>query len=176
MTNSAKRKILGAILAGGQSRRFGSDKAQALYEGQRLIDRVAASLTKQTDALVVLGRVEPGFTCLPDRPEPNMGPLGGVCAALHYAQGHGFEAVLAAPCDVPNLPTDLLDTLEGKAAAIIQSQPAVGYWPVSLAISLEEYLLRGERRIYNFAEQVGARQMSLDPQLMNINEVGDLPG
>lgn len=105
-----------------------------------------------------------------------MGPLGGLCAALHHAQESGFDAVLAAPCDVPNLPGDLFGMLEGETAAIVQSQPVVGYWPASLAGPLEEYLLRGERRIYNFAEQSGARLVRFDPPLMNINEVGDLPG
>ena len=48
--------ILGAILAGGQARRFGSDKAQALWRGRRLIDHVADALGSQTTALVVCGR------------------------------------------------------------------------------------------------------------------------
>lgn len=147
-----------------------------MYEGQRLIDRVAGALSAQSDALVVLGRDEPGFTCLPDRPEPQMGPLGGLCAALHYGQANDFAAVLAAPCDAPNLPLDLCAVLGGDGAAIVQSQPVIGYWPTALAAALEEYLLRGERRIYTFAEQAGARLVRFDPPLMNINEVGDLPG
>lgn len=169
-------KILGAILAGGQSRRFGSDKAQALFAGQRLIDRVARVLAAQSDALVVLGRDEPGFTCLPDRPTPGLGPLGGLCAALHHAGEHGFDAVLAAPCDVPNLPLDLRAALEGEGATIVESQPVVGYWPTSLAGPVADYLQSGERRIYTFARQAGARLITIDPPLMNINEVGDLPG
>eukprot|EP00611_Tribonema_gayanum_P009759 TRINITY_DN19634_c0_g1_i1.p3 TRINITY_DN19634_c0_g1~~TRINITY_DN19634_c0_g1_i1.p3 ORF type:complete len:108 (-),score=11.69 TRINITY_DN19634_c0_g1_i1:38-361(-) len=68
---------LGAILAGGQARRFGSDKAQALYEGARLIDRVAAALAAQCEAVVVCGREEAGFACIPDWPESGLGPLGG---------------------------------------------------------------------------------------------------
>lgn len=105
-----------------------------------------------------------------------MGPLGGLCAALIHAQAHGFAAVLAAPCDAPNLPCDLRAALAGDGAAIVQSQPVVGYWPAELAMPLQDYLLRGERRIYTFAEQAGARLVRFDPPLMNINEVGDLPG
>ncbi|HEX5645184.1 MAG TPA: NTP transferase domain-containing protein, partial [Erythrobacter sp.] len=37
-------KLLGAIIAGGQARRFGSDKAYARYHGQRLIDLVGRAL------------------------------------------------------------------------------------------------------------------------------------
>ncbi|HSF13587.1 MAG TPA: NTP transferase domain-containing protein, partial [Erythrobacter sp.] len=52
-------KLLGAILAGGQARRFGSDKAQALYQGARLIDRVASALAAQCESVIVCGREEP---------------------------------------------------------------------------------------------------------------------
>ena len=44
-------KLLGAILAGGRSSRFGSDKAFALLNGKPLIDHVIAALAAQTDAV-----------------------------------------------------------------------------------------------------------------------------
>ena len=37
-------RVLGAILAGGQSRRFGSDKASASLDGKSLLDHVADAL------------------------------------------------------------------------------------------------------------------------------------
>jgi len=95
-------RVLGAILAGGQARRFGSDKAHALYKGTRLIDHVAASLGAQCERLIVVGRNEADFTCIPDRPEPGLGPLGGLNAALHYAQDNGIDQVLSAGVDIPD--------------------------------------------------------------------------
>ena len=47
--------LLGAILAGGQARRFGADKAHAIYRDQRLIDQVAAALQAQCERVIVCG-------------------------------------------------------------------------------------------------------------------------
>ncbi|MEL6878324.1 MAG: molybdenum cofactor guanylyltransferase [Pseudomonadota bacterium] len=166
--------ILGAILAGGHARRFGSDKAHALYDGERLIDRVAAALRAQCDDLIVCGREEPGFTCIPDRPAPDLGPLGGLNAALAYASDNGFTHVLSAGCDVPNLPTDLAETLAGEGAAIVRSQPVIGLWPAELAGVLDTFIADGGRALYGFAEAIGARQIAFDPPLLNVNSPEDL--
>jgi molybdopterin-guanine dinucleotide biosynthesis protein A len=167
--------LLGAILAGGQARRFGSDKAQALYEGARLIDRVAAALAAQCAEVVVLGREEAGFVCLPDWPEPGLGPLGGLAAALRYAGARGFDAVLSAGVDVPDLPFDLAALLAGEGAAIVESQPVVGLWPVEAAAALEAFMAGGGRSLYRFADHVGARRVELAAPLMNVNRPEDLP-
>ncbi len=167
-------KRLGAILAGGQARRFGSDKAQALFEGARLIDRVAAALAAQCDSLVVCGREEPGFTCIPDWPEAGLGPLGGLAAALLYAEADGFTHVLSAGVDAPDLPHDLAVLLAGEGAAIVESQPVVGLWPVATGPALEAFLIGGGRSLYRCADALGARRVDLPAPLMNVNRPDDL--
>lgn len=167
--------LLGAILAGGQARRFGSDKAQALFEGARLIDRVAAALATQCDAVVVCGREEPGFTCIPDWPEPGLGPLGGLASALRHAGERGFSQVLSAGVDVPDLPFDLAASLAGKGAAIVESQPVVGLWPVETGPALAVFMAGGGRSLYRFADHVVARRVELATPLMNVNRPEDLP-
>lgn len=168
-------KPLGAILAGGQARRFGSDKAQAIYEGARLIDRVAAALYAQCESVVVCGREEPGFACLPDWPEAGLGPLGGLAAALRHADACGLSHVLSAGVDVPDLPFDLAAQLAGEGSAIVGSQPVVGLWPVSAAPALAGFLAEGRRSLYRFADHIGARRIDLPAPLMNINRPEDLP-
>ena len=165
---------LGAILAGGQARRFGSDKAQALYQGERLIDRVAAALLAQTAALVVCGREEPGFRCIPDWPEAGLGPLGGLAAALRHAGEQGFAHVLSAGVDAPDLPHTLAATLAGEGAAIVESQPVVGLWPAAAAPVLEAFIAGGGRSLYRFADHIGARRVELPAPLMNVNRREDL--
>lgn len=168
-------RTLGAILAGGQARRFGSDKAQALYAGERLIDRVTAALNAQCADLVICGREEPGFTCIPDWPEAGLGPLGGLAAALRYAAAGGFAQVLSAGIDVPDLPHDLAASLWGEGAAILESQPVIGLWPAVLAPSLEAFLASEGRSLYRFADHIGARRIELSRRLMNVNRPEDLP-
>jgi len=166
--------LLGAILAGGQARRFGSDKAHALYRGARLIDRVAAALLAQCEAVVVCGREEPGFSCLPDWPEPGQGPLGGLAAALRHAGERGHAFVLSAGVDVPDLPHDLAARLAGEGAAIVEVQPVVGLWPVSVGPALEGFMAGGGRSLYRFADHIGARRVELAAPLMNVNRPEDL--
>lgn len=168
-------RLLGAILAGGQSRRFGSDKAQALIGGERLIDLVASALEGQCETLAVCGREEPGFLCLPDLPETGFGPLGGLNAALHHALAEGFDAVLSSGCDVPDLPRDLAQRLRGDGAAHVAEQPVVGLWPVALAPLCAGFLQSGGRSLYGFGEHVGARRVAFSPPLRNVNSPGDLP-
>jgi len=166
--------LLGAILAGGRARRFGSDKAQALFRGVRLIDRVAAALTAQCGSVVVCGREEAGFVCLPDWPEPGLGPLGGLAAALRHAEANGFAGVLSAGVDVPDLPLDLAGLLAGEGAAIVESQPVVGLWPVEARPALQAFLNGSGRSLYRLADAIGARRIDLPRPLMNVNRPEDL--
>ena len=124
--------------------------------------------------MVVCGREEEGFACIPDRPAADMGPLGGINAALHHARYHGFDHVLSAACDIPNLPHDLVKALAGEGAAMVQSQPVVGLWPAGLADELEAFLSGGGRRLYDFGQGAGARMVRIDPPLMNVNRPEDL--
>ncbi|MBK6707600.1 MAG: molybdenum cofactor guanylyltransferase [Sphingomonadales bacterium] len=162
-------RVLGAILAGGQSRRFGSDKAEALFEGRALLDHVADALRPQVAALVVAGREWPGLSKVADLPEPGIGPLGGLAGALDQAWRHGFDAVLSSGCDVIGLPADLAQRL-GTGPAIVADMPIVGLWPVSLRELLLDWLSGSENRsVYKFADHAGAQRVKLDVALRNIN-------
>lgn len=175
-------QILGAILAGGKARRFGSDKAEALYRGERLIDHAARALLKQCDELVVCGREEAHYRSLPDAPGPGLGPLGGLNAALIHARCNGYAGVLSAPCDVPDLPDDLARLLvadlqggQGGDAAYLADLPLIGFWPIALQNALAAFLEQGERKAYRFARSTGARAVMLGRPLTNINRPEDLP-
>jgi molybdenum cofactor guanylyltransferase len=167
-------RLLGAILAGGQSRRFGSDKAAALIEGKALLDHVADSLRPQVEAMIVAGRAWPGLTAVPDMPETRLGPLGGLAGALAHAQAEGFDAVLSCGCDLLGLPDDLARQL-GGGPAIVDYMPIVGLWPSDLAGILAEWLAEpNNRSVYRFAEHIGARRIALKQPLTNVNAQSDL--
>ena len=166
--------ILGAIIAGGRSRRFGSDKAQALLGGTALLDHVAAALAPQCDALIVVGRDWPGLASIPDRPGPDQGPLGGLCAALYHARDKGFESVLTAGCDILPLPADL-PALLGRPSAVVAGQPLLGLWRAELAEGLDHYLAsQDDRSMRGWITLSGARSISLDTAFHNLNTSDDL--
>lgn len=168
--------VLGAILNGGQSRRFGSDKALALMpDGQPMIAHVVARMASQCGQLAVCGRPWGGLPALEDRPRPGLGPLAGLCAALAFAKRHGHSAVLCAPCDMPDMPSGLIAALS-PGPAVVEGQWLLGLWPVALAPVLHRFLEReGAVAMRRWVVETGARSVSFAP-LRNINHRQDLYG
>lgn len=167
-------RVLGAILAGGKSARFGRDKALATYRGKSLVEHVIAALAEQVDAMVSVGRDIAGIIAVSDRPNPDMGPLAGVAGALAYAQENGFESVLTVGVDSVGLPPDLLSRLH-PAPAYVENQPVIGIWPVDALQKLDAILASEERHsMLYFIEQIGARAVKLANPPANINTAADL--
>ncbi len=169
-------RVLGAILAGGRSSRFGSDKALASLDGRMLIDRVADAIAPQVDALIVVGRAHVALTSVPDRPAPDLGPLGGIAGALHHAALHGFSHVLTIPCDAPFLPADLRRTLSDHGdATYLSALPVIGWWPVGALPTLDAMLSgSGSRSVRTFADGIDALALTAPAAVANINTPDDL--
>ncbi|MGH2769654.1 MAG: molybdenum cofactor guanylyltransferase [Actinomycetota bacterium] len=119
----APPEALGAVLAGGESRRMGRPKAHVLWEGHPLVVHVARLLeTVVAEVIVVTKRpVElagMGLTVVSDRMSVQT-PLAGIATALHAAAGR--PAVIVA-CDMPRLQPRLirrlLEAAQGHDAAV----------------------------------------------------------
>jgi len=168
--------ILGAVLAGGQSRRFGSDKALALLGGETLLLHAITTLANWCERVVVVGREVAPLPSLPlaDWPRSGMGPLGGIAAALRAARAEGFAEVLTCGVDAPGLPADLPHWL-CPAPAYLADQPVIALWPVDAARQVEEILLApGRHSLRALAEATGARAVKLASVPANINTPEDL--
>ena len=166
--------VLGLVLAGGLSTRFGSDKALAELHGQTLLARAVATLSGWCDTVVIAGRSEGPAQCVPDWPRTGMGPLGGIAAGLRHARDHGFASVLSCGVDSVDLPADLL-TLLSPAPAYLENQPVIGHWNVDAA-SIVEALLQSEGRhsMIAFATAANARGLQSANAPANINTTADL--
>ena len=166
--------ILGAVLAGGQSTRFGSDKALAEVAGHTLIAQAVDALSGWCDYVVVIGRETAPAPTLPDWPAANMGPLGGIAAALRHAEDAGYETVLTCGVDSLGLPEDL-PALLAPAPAYLADQPVIGLWPASAAATVSAILESDARHsMLAFAEAIGARAVKSSHKPANINTPADL--
>lgn len=142
--------LVGVVLAGGQSRRMGRDKALLeVADGSplTLLQQAASRLRRFCPEVWVscaAGRVYDGFDCVEDAPvEPAAegrhaaGPLRGLAACLARAEREGRQGVLVLPCDMPLLPEHLLrDLLAGAAqrtAALAVHYRTAGGWEEPLA-------------------------------------------
>jgi molybdopterin-guanine dinucleotide biosynthesis protein A len=166
--------VLGAVIAGGKSTRFGSDKALAELGGRRLIDHVVDRLGALAAQIVMCGREHDGLTSLADQPAAGLGPLGGIAAALLEARARGHAAVLSMPCDAVDLPADLLARL-APAPAYVASMPVIGLWPADAADDALA-ILDGPapHSMKAFAARIGARAVQLPREPVNINTAADL--
>jgi molybdenum cofactor guanylyltransferase len=167
-------RVLGAVLAGGLSSRFGSDKALAMLDGRTLLSHAVTALQAHAELVLLCGRRLPDLPWLEDRPAGAEGPLAGLNAALHLAHRSGFDAVLCAPIDVHPL-AEALPLLAGVHCAVLRTQWSVGIWPAALAPALDRHLASGARSIRSWLDIAGAAMVEdADVGLRNINYAGDL--
>ena len=108
------------ILAGGQSRRFGSDKARATVNGRPQIQRIAETLRPAVTSVAIVADEadkyqDLGLATIPDT-APGSGPLAGLAAALQHGRIHtDHEWVWVVACDWTNPSLDLLQPLAEQA-------------------------------------------------------------
>jgi molybdopterin-guanine dinucleotide biosynthesis protein A len=125
-------------------------------------------------AVVICGRDHPPYPNLPDRPAQDLGPLGGLNAALFYAASKGFDGVLCTGCDMPVFPDALASALIGRDAAIVEGQYMIGYWPASLATDLDAHMATSEDRSVRGWLRIARPRRVITEQLPNINTPDDL--
>jgi molybdopterin-guanine dinucleotide biosynthesis protein A len=105
------RNLSAAVLAGGASRRMGTDKALMTLAGQTLLERALRGVANVADDVVVVGDRTPyhryGVPVVADE-FPGAGPLGGIATALRCAR---HEYVLVVACDMPFLSAPLLQAM-----------------------------------------------------------------
>lgn len=122
-------RLLGAVLAGGRSRRFGRDKTTVPVDGVPMLERAVAALEDVcSETIVVSSRTdtpEGQWRVVPDS-RPDRGPLAGIEAALSEAGGKGPEtdgsAVLVLAADLPLVDTaaarELVDAFRSAPSSI----------------------------------------------------------
>ncbi|MDP9363319.1 MAG: molybdenum cofactor guanylyltransferase [Chloroflexota bacterium] len=173
--------LTAAVLAGGQSRRMGTDKALLpLVPGgppllRLVLDRVAAV----TDDVLVVASGRPGYDAfgvpvVPDR-FPDGGTLGGIATAIGAAGG---AHVLVVACDMPFLSAALLRWMAGRprdydvlvprlpgesrqgSGFVYQTLHAI--YGMHCLAPIERRLVRGQRQVIGFFEEVRVQSFGLE--------------
>lgn len=156
---------IGAVLCGGRSSRFGSDKALAPFRSSLVGARVVAALRGAgIDPVVAIGGTAGDSLGLPTVADrwPGDGPLAALATALAWAR-RGW--VLVVPCDLPLLETAHLERLlipgppdEGRAVvATIDGAPKVSLaiWPADRGRTVLRLVEAGERRFRAALDEIG---------------------
>lgn len=202
-----RQAITGLLLAGGEGRRMGGrDKGLLPLHGEPLAAHVLRRLAPQVGALLVSANrnaehylglaqaLDPSARVLSDDPaaaggERYAGPLAGLLAGLRACRS---EWLLYVPCDLPALPADLAARLmagrlaAGHAPPVAlprdsqgRLHPSCGLLHRSLADSLASYLGAGGRRVRDWLQAQGAREIAFEQAgdlqaFTNLNQPEDL--
>ena len=185
--------VVGVVIAGGRSVRFGGEKAVAGLAGKPLLMWAAERLARSCVTVAInarpdteaeaLARAE-GLAVLHDMPGDAAGPLAGVKVGLQWAQELGASAIAVSPCDVPLLPDNVFARLieaAGTGAAMAETaerdQPQCAVWPVSALPKLTAALANGAHPpTWLMLESIGAVRVRFTPPeaFTNINTRADL--
>ena len=113
------QRLYGLVLAGGESRRMGQDKALLQRDGCSQIENVFVLLQSVTDRQFVSARREQQddpersrFPQIVDRYD-DIGPVAGILSAMHE---HPDVDWLVVACDLPNLDHATLEFLIDQTA------------------------------------------------------------
>ncbi len=93
-----------AILAGGESKRFGKDKLSLLFEGKTFLENLVGKLKEFSDDIIIIGREYPGFPYCKDAYDTRAS-IVGIYTALECAKN---DYVFVVAGDLPLLSKELV--------------------------------------------------------------------
>ncbi len=155
--------LAAVLLAGGESRRMGRDKAALVIDGVPLWQRQIAVLRQLSPLLYVSARERPAW--LPDDAHfiadaaPARGPLGGLAATLAVMQG---THLLALAVDMPAMSAEHLASLWNAALPgsgvlpwlVDHAEPLPAIYPVEAQSVATELLQCGDVSLHAFTQSL----------------------
>ncbi len=161
-----------AILAGGQSKRMGRDKAFLDIDGQLVIERVINRVSSLTDDLFICTNSPKKYARFGLRLEPDVIPhkaaLGGIYSAIHAARQPN---VLVLACDMPCLNVALLQHLISLAPTADVVTPLINppqpetlhaVYSKNCLAAIQPRLLADKLRVIGFFDDVAVRYLPRD--------------
>ena len=187
--------ILGVVLAGGKSQRFGQDKSQVKLKGKILIDYILSEIIDEFNETLIVTNKTINFmesekiTIIKDFKE-GLGPLGGVLSAMKWIKKNDkkYSWISTFPSDTPFFTKKELKNfyksiqIEKNKLFFIKNNKTrhniFGLWSLELMDQLESDLLKGERKVEFWANSIGVSTINVECQnfdpFFNINTKEDL--
>ena len=187
--------ILGTVLAGGKSQRFGEDKSQVKLDGKLLIDFILSEIVDEFKEILIVTNNQIAFqkskkiSTIKDFIK-GQGPLGGVLSAMKWAKekNSNYKWISTFPVDTPFFKKKILKkflseiNIEESKLFFIKSNNTrhniFGMWSIDLMKKLEEDLNKGHKKVETWANSIGVKIINMefmyeDP-FFNINTKDDL--
>jgi molybdopterin-guanine dinucleotide biosynthesis protein A len=187
--------ILGVVLAGGKSQRFGEDKCQVKLGDKLLIDYILSEIVDEFKEVLLISNNKIKYNhsnkiSLVEDTKKGLGPLGGVLTAMKWIRQNNksYKWISTFPSDTPFFKKQILNNFieeiksyEGKLFFINSNNTRhniFGLWSIDLLERLEKDLENGERKVEMWANKIGVKSINMkfenkDP-FFNINTKEDL--
>ena len=187
--------ILGTVLAGGKSQRFGEDKSQVKLGDKLLIDYILLEIIEEFKEILVVSNSSIDFKhsekiSVIEDIKKNLGPLGGVLTAMKWIKDNNkdYKWISTFPADTPFFKHSIFQKFlqdiqlsESKLFFIKSNNTRhniFGLWSIDLMDKLEEDLNKGERKVEVWANSIGVKIINIEFQnedpFFNINTKEDL--
>ena len=191
-----ENNIIGIILAGGKSSRFGEDKSNIRLGNKTLLDHTIDKIEKEfNEVLIISNNKEYNFKnkkihTVKDCIEGQLGPLVGILTAMKWVKENkkNYKWVASFPCDTPFFDTKLISKLKlktketSKKLIFLNSDKKrhniFGLWSMDLIETLEKDIKNSFRKVEIWADKIGYESININTEkfdrFLNINTKEDL--
>ena len=172
--------ILGVVLAGGKSSRFGEDKNHIKLGNKTLLEHVLYKINnKFPETLIVSNRplkiqITKKITIIEDCFE-NLGPLAGVLSSMKWIKENKktFKWVATFPSDTPFFETSIIEEYKKRITTNESSLYFVksnnkrhnifGLWSIDLLQTLENDIVKNNfRKVEDWANKIGVKTINVE--------------
>ncbi len=188
-----ENNILGVVLAGGKSKRFGEDKSKAKLNGKILLEHTLEKIKSKFKTIVIVSNntIVKDYITIKDCLKGQLGPLAGVLSAMKWIKknNYSYDWIATFPCDTPFFNISLInkfieastaeDSLLYFAKTEKKRHNIFGLWSLKLIEILENDIIENNhRKVEKWANKIGVKTINIsykeiDP-FFNINTKEDL--
>ena len=193
----SEHNILGAILAGGKSKRMGKDKLFLELNNKMLIEHTINKVEKYLKDIIIITNQKNEYfskknlTIVEDCIEGQLGPLVGILTAMKWAKENLKKCswIATFPCDTPFFPETIIkkfiekskkkDSLLLCASSHGRKHNIFGLWSLDLYEKLRDDLINNKiRKVQDWTEKHKITNVEFDfkeyDPFFNINTLDDL--
>ena len=192
-----ENNILGVILAGGKSSRFGSNKADAHLGDKTLLEHIISKVEKNFLEVLIVSNKESikinkkNVFLVKDFIKGQLGPLIGILSAMKWIEQNNkkYKWIATFPCDTPFFDDSIIEKLKNCSISndhllfFLNSRKKrhniFGLWSLKLIDILEEDIRSNNfRKVELWADKIGVQKIEVNTEgfdkFLNINTLDDL--